>query len=138
MRALRNLPIKRKLTAIMMLTSGVALLLACIAFVAYEQFAFRRTLVRDFSILADMFDDNVAPGLAFNDLASMEQTLKSLKAHPHILAAAVYDKSGKVVAKHQRDGPQRDFSWPTVRNTGCYFQKGRLDAFQEITLAGET
>jgi hypothetical protein len=35
MRALRNLPIKRKLTAITMLTSGVALLLACIAFVAY-------------------------------------------------------------------------------------------------------
>ncbi len=36
MTPLRDTPIKGKLTAITMLTSGVALLLACVAFVTYE------------------------------------------------------------------------------------------------------
>jgi PAS domain S-box-containing protein len=137
MRFLRDIPIKQKLTFITMLTSCVALLLACIAFVTYEQVTFRRTMVRDFSILADMFDDNVAPGLAFNDPNSMKQTLKTLSAHPHIVAAAVFDKSGKMLAKHQRTGLLEEFPWPTVRDAGCYFKTDRLDTFKNINLAGE-
>ena len=78
MRPLRHLPIKRKLTTIMMLTSGAALLLACVSIVAYEQFAFRRTMIRDLTILADMYDDNVASGLIFNSTSDMEKTLKTL------------------------------------------------------------
>src|SRR4051794_25441270 len=99
---LRSIPIKRKLTILTMLTSFVALLLACAAFITYEQVTFKRTLMRDYSILADMFDDNVAPGLAFNDPGSMDQTLKTLSADPHIIAAVVYDKAGNVVTKWER------------------------------------
>ena len=92
---LRRIPIKQKLTVIIMLTSGVALLLACIAFVSYDQVTFRREMAAELSVLTDMFDDNVASGLTFNEFKSVEQTLVSLKAHPHILAAAVYDKAGE-------------------------------------------
>jgi C4-dicarboxylate-specific signal transduction histidine kinase len=137
MRFLRNVPIKRKLTFITMLSSCVALLLACVAFVTYEQITFRQTMARELLILADMFDDNVAPGLAFNDAASMTQTLKTLSADPHILAAAVYDKQGKVVAQYRRNDLRKEFRVPPVEPAGYQFREDRLDTFQPIKLAGE-
>ncbi len=137
MRALRDFPIKYKLIGIIMLTSVSALLLACLGFIAYEQFAFRRTMVRDSSILADVIQDNVAPGLTFNDATEMEKTLWSMSAQPHILAGAVYDKAGKRVATYERNQQPDGFPWPARQNAGAYFQLDRLDTFQRIRLAGE-
>ena len=59
--------IKCKLMLITMLISGVALLLACVAFVVFEQVTLRRTMALDLAVLTDLFDDNVASGLTFND-----------------------------------------------------------------------
>src|SRR5438552_16999009 len=136
MRFLRDLPIKRKLTVITTLISGVALLLASVAFMAYEQFAFRRAMAQDMSVLTDLFDDNVASGLEFNEPGSIEQTLKSLNAHPHVVAAAVYDKTGQVVAQFRR-ADSKPFSFPPAETSGVHFVKDRLDAFRDVVLAGE-
>ncbi len=137
MRFLQNIPIKRKLTIITMLTSGVALLLACIAFVTYEQITFRHTMASELSVLTDLLDDNVAPGLTFNDPKSIETTLNSLNAHTHILAAAVYDKAGARVAMYQRADLRTPFPVPPAEETGTHFEKNRLDAFRRIVLGGE-
>jgi PAS domain S-box-containing protein len=137
MRFLRNLPIKRKLTSLIMLTSGVAVLLACLAFVLYEQVTFRRAMAAELSVLTDMLDDNVAPGLTFNDSKSIETALNSLNAHEHILAAAVFDRSGKQVARYQRKDLAGAFPIPAPRETGTHFEKDRLDAFRKIMLDGE-
>src|SRR2546425_1188536 len=102
LRVIQDLPIPRKPNAPLLLTCGAALLLACVGFVAYEQVTLRQIMARDLSMLTDLFDDNVAPGLAFNDAKSIEQTLKALDANPRILAAAVYDKTGQVVATYER------------------------------------
>ncbi|MEY2407471.1 MAG: hypothetical protein QOF48_141 [Verrucomicrobiota bacterium] len=138
MRSFRHIPIHRKLTVITMLTSGVALLVACVAFVAYEQVTFRFSMAADLSVLTDLYDDNVASGLIFDELKSIEQTLLSLNAKPHILAAAVYDKAGRPVAKYQRADLRGVFPLPAARDTGTQFERNRLDAFRRITLAGET
>ena len=136
-RFLRHIPIKRKLTIITMLTSGVALLVACVAVVVYEQLAFRRTMEMDLSILTDLFDDNVASGLAFNDAKSVTQTLSSLSAHPRLMAAVVYDKAGQVVARYVRPNEEAVFRAPEARETGTRFQKDRLEAFRRVVLDGE-
>src|SRR4051812_17921149 len=96
---LRNFSIKQKMSIITMLTSFVALLLACAGFMTYEQVTFRHTMAQNYSIVADMSGDNVAAGLTFNDVSEMEKGLKNLSADEHVLAAIVYDKSGKVAAK---------------------------------------
>ena len=134
---LRNSPIRRKLTIITMLTSSVALLVACLSIVIYERATFRRSMAHQLLILADMFDDNVAAGLAFDDPESMDQTLKTLSADRHILAACVYDKTGMVVAHYQRADLRDAFKFPETRRTSQRFGRGRLDTFQDITLAGE-
>ena len=42
MHAFRNMPIRRKLTVIMMSTSSAALLLACVSFGFYDLLTFRQ------------------------------------------------------------------------------------------------
>ena len=53
MRAFRDLPIKRKMTIAVLGTSGIALILACVAFIVYERHSFRIAMVRNLTVLAD-------------------------------------------------------------------------------------
>lgn len=137
MRSVHDYPIQQKLVGIIMLTSVVALLLACVGFIAYEQFTFRRTMVRDLSILAEVIQDNIAPGLAFNDATAMEETLQSMRAQPHIIAGAVHDMAGRRVATYARSKQPEGFAWPASGSEVSHFQRDRLDTFQSIRLAGE-
>lgn len=137
MRSLRDYPIKHKLVGIIMLTSVVALLLACASFIAYEQVTFRRTMARDLATLAEVIRDNVASGLAFNDAGAMEKTLQSMRAQPHILAGAVYDLADRRVATYERSRQPGGFPWPAKAKEGSYFRPDRLDTIQRIYLAGE-
>ncbi len=99
MRFLRTCSIKKKLTIIMMITSGVALLMACAAFVFYEWGVFRQTASADLTTLAKITGDNCAPALMFLDKTAAEEVLNSLSVRPHIIAAAVYDEEGAIFAK---------------------------------------
>src|SRR4051812_31668665 len=118
MRAFRNLPLKHKLTVLTMTISGAALLLACLAFVLYEQSEFRRTMASDLAVLADVFDENVAAGLAFNDPATVAETLQTLGANRRIVAACVYDRKGDVVSSYLRPGAglAADFQFPAMQS----------------------
>lgn len=137
MRPLRDIPIKRKLTIINLLTSGLALVLACLAFATYELIVFRETMVGGLSTTAAIVADNSSAALTFNDLASAEQTLKSLNAHPHIVGAAVYDVGGKVFAVYRRVASQVAFDPPLVEPAGHRFEGDYLKLFRKIDLAGE-
>ncbi len=137
MRFLHNLPIKRKLMAITMLASGLALLLACVAFVTYEQVTSHKRIVQDLLITAEMTGANSAAGLTFNDTGSVEQALKSLSAQPSIVHACVYGKDGKPFAQYQRADVKGDFSPPPVQENGYHFGQSQLGLFRRINLAGE-
>ncbi len=58
MRAFQNVSIRRKLTLIIMLTTSIALSLACLAFVAYDRYTVRHDTTRYLSTLADMTGGN--------------------------------------------------------------------------------
>ena len=47
----KDTPIKRKLTALFLLTSGAVLLLTCAAYFAYEYLTFRQTTLGQLSTL---------------------------------------------------------------------------------------
>jgi signal transduction histidine kinase/uncharacterized membrane protein affecting hemolysin expression len=133
----RDAPLKRKLTALITLVSGFALLLGCGGFAIYEQRVFRREMALELSIIANMFDDDVAPGLVFNDTASIAETLATLGAHPHIVAACVYDHSGKIVASYLRPEWKDRFHFPARARTSQFFAADHLDTFQDVTLKGQ-
>ena len=102
MKLFQQSSIKRKLTAIIMLTSCVALLLACAAFLLYERASFRADLVSQMSTLVDITGKNCAASLNFDRPEDAQRTLANLRSELQILAACIY-KDKRVWAKFPAD-----------------------------------
>ena len=100
--ALRLYSIRQKLTAMNMLVSGAALLLACTAFASYELRTFRESIVRNISIQAQIAGANSASALVFNDPEAARVTLSALSAAPYILSAGIYTEQGDQFATWSR------------------------------------
>ena len=94
---LRDISIKRKLTAIIMAASTVALLLVSAGFVTYELITYRQIMMRDLATLAEIIGDRSTAALTFDDKADAKENLKALSAKKHIVAAALY-KHGRLFA----------------------------------------
>src|ERR1700753_3687653 len=93
----------RKLTAMNLLVSGVALLLASAAFFAYDLITFRANLITSTSVQARMIASNAVSPLVFNDPGAIETTLTALRASTHITYAAVYAADGQYFSGYFRD-----------------------------------
>jgi len=129
--ALKNLPIRRKLTAIILGTSGVVLLLTCASFFAYEFLTFRQTTVRQLSTLAEVVADNSTAALAFENHNDAKEILNSLKAEKHIVSAALYDREGKLFSQYPADGPA--YAFPSApEKDGFRFGHAHLAGFQPV------
>src|SRR5258708_4251589 len=99
MTSFKDLSIKSKMTAIIMLTSGITLLLACAAFVGYEMFSFRQSLVSELSTLAEITGKNCVGPMNFETPEGGESVLANLSGESQIIAACIY-KDRKVWARY--------------------------------------
>lgn len=132
MRLLRNVSIKRKLMIIIMLTSGLALLLACGAFVGYEMAMYREAMVRDLTIKAEFAGAQSTAAIRFGDSKAALEILDKLPGEKRIVAACIYSRSGKVLAKYQRPDIKTDFVPPEERYNGHAFTRDHLELFRQI------
>ena len=137
MRIFRDRSIKKKLTLMIMLTSSIALLLACTALVIHELITFRRAITDDLKTLAQIIGDNSAAALVFDDRSSAEETLAALGAERHIVSACLFKPDGRVFAKYHRGNVNKDFLSPELREDGTDIRNGHLTLFQQIILDGE-
>jgi signal transduction histidine kinase/CheY-like chemotaxis protein len=137
MRLFRALSIRSKLTFIIMTVSGLALLLACAAFIRYDLYAFRLAKVNDVTTLAEIIGSNSTAALSFQDADTAKEILGGLSAKKQISAACIYTDDAQVFAKYLRDDPQGGFSPPPVQEDGGHFENGELIVFRKIMLAGE-
>src|SRR4026208_561544 len=103
MPALRQTTIKRKLIALIMLTSSIALLVAFAFMIGSDYLTFRSGMVRDLRTLAAVVGTNGSSALDFYDEEFAAKTLAALAATPNITTAAIYTKDGRVLAKYLRD-----------------------------------
>ncbi len=104
---LRHSPISRKLTTMNVLVSAVALIAACAAFLAYDQYTFREALVRNLSAEAQIVGSNSISALTFNDPQSAEETLSAFRNLPHIITAAIFTADGQMFAQYARSPGER-------------------------------
>ncbi len=100
---LADIPIKRKLLRAILLTSGAVLLITCSAFFTYELVTFRQSTLSQLSIIGEIIADNSTAALAFNSTSDALEVLASLKAHPHIEAAGIYDNEGELFAYYPQE-----------------------------------
>src|SRR2546427_5149982 len=103
--SLRDKPIRQKLMAILLLTSGVVVVLTCAAFLTYEFVTFRQTTLKNLSTLGRVHATTRAASLASQSGADARDILSALRAEPHIVAAGLYDKDGKLFARYPADLP---------------------------------
>jgi signal transduction histidine kinase len=130
------MPIRRKLRLIIMLTSTVALLLACAAFVAYDWVTFHRDMAGHHTTLAEAIGANCAAAVIFDDAKAAEKTLAALHAQPHVVAACILTPDRKVFATYTRAAGTQ---WlpPKPMTDGEFFEGDNLTLYRPIIHDGE-
>jgi signal transduction histidine kinase/CheY-like chemotaxis protein len=135
MPAFRQTTIKRKLIALIMLTSSIALLVAFAFMIGSDYLTFRSGMVRDLRTLAAVVGTNGSSALDFDDEEFAAKTLAALAATPNITTAAIYTKDGRVLAKYLRD-KQSELPPEQPGAEKYVFKNGYLMLFRPI-LRGE-
>ncbi len=132
MMAMRNMPIRRKLMVIILITTGAALLFTCASFFAYDILSYRRNAVANITTMGQIIAANSTAALAFDNPEDARETLSALRAERQIVAAALYSTSGDIFARYPADLP--DSALPATPDITSYqVSWSALSSFQPVT-----
>ena len=126
----QNLPIRRKLTLVILLTCSAVLLMACGGLAGYEVYEFQRAMVRDMTVLADVLAKNTQAAVAFRDEDAANEILTALAAEPYVRAGCLYTPDGTRFADYSRVGTATFPSQPGA--DGYHFGNGSLVLYRPI------
>lgn len=135
MSPLRNVPIRRKLVLIIMLTVGGALLLAGAGLLVLDYFRFREEMVTDLRALAEIIAQNSTAALTFEDARAAQETLSALKSKPEVLGAALYNADGEMLTRWIRPGTAPELPARPGRDRS-EFRDGSLVLVQPVDFGG--
>jgi signal transduction histidine kinase/CheY-like chemotaxis protein len=128
---IRKLSIRGKIIAITMITSLVAVVVACALFIWYDMDSFRRKMKEDITVVANGVAINSTPALDFGSLDSAKDILGAMSAYEHIETAIIFDKAGKTVVYRRPDVPEE--RPPALRPDGDpYFEGNHMQLFRSI------
>ena len=135
----RNLPIKWKLTSIIMLTIMVALVSAFGAFIAYDALASKEEFKKGVIAIARDLASNARPGLTNLNQAAIEQAFAALRDKRQVRAACIYSMDGtRIIAKYPNDVDEKEF--PLARdsfgNRGDFERGGDLVVISQVEEQG--
>ena len=85
-----NLPIKKKIIFIVLVTTSIALLLASSAFVVYDYQTEKQDLSQELGILTRIIAQRSAAALVFEDKALANENLQALSENKNIKSACIY------------------------------------------------
>ncbi|MDA8018348.1 MAG: response regulator [Thermoanaerobaculia bacterium] len=99
----QGMSVRRKLLAVIMVTTLLALVLAAVAFFLYDRTSFRQKIANDTSTLANSVKQTLATtAMAYNDRQLAEQILAGLESDSRLQSAVVYDREGEIFARWSR------------------------------------
>jgi signal transduction histidine kinase/CheY-like chemotaxis protein len=131
MKWFRDLSIQTKLLVILLPSSGVAVLVACLAFIGIELHSYRRVLVEEVNAQAAILGAQSTASLRFDDPVTGTEVLACLREQPEVERACLYNAQGKVFARYPAASP--DKLLPPVQEEGHTFTAdGHLDLFRPI------
>ena len=133
--ALGDWPIKRKLTALLLVISSVVLLLTAAAFVTYEVVAIRQRTLANLSSLGRVIAANSTASLAFANEADAREILSALRSEPHVVAAALYDKDGRLFSRYPASLPGDALPAESLRD-GYRFEHGYVTGVEPVAETG--
>ncbi len=93
-----------KLTRLNLRVTGTALLLAYVAFLAYDLYTLRKDLISSLTTEAGIVGENSVTALVFDDQQAAESTLSALEHSPHIRWAVIERPDGSAFARYPHGG----------------------------------
>jgi len=138
MNLLRDLSIRHKLLVITLIIGSVALLVATAAFVCYDYFTFRETMVKELFASADSIAANSTAAISFNDQKAATETLGSLRTIPEVIAAEIRDGNGNEFTQYLTPGNVTPTQPDTLAPDKAFFTPDALIVCRSIRLDGKT
>lgn len=130
------LSIRKKLLAVVLLTTLVALVVALGAIVGYDLRSYHRSLISDMTTQAELLGRTIAPALAFDDAKVAAENLGLLKFRPQIQSAAIYTARGRLFASFAREKDAEAFP-KLPENDGQRIEGQDLILFKRIVSEGD-
>ncbi len=116
----------------------VALFLAGAAFIAWQWFGIRSTMVHNLLTQARMIASNSKAALSFKDAEDAKGVLQSLKAEPSVVFGGIYTKDGETFATYNRNDYELWKVKPgKLQKKGASFNKEFLTIFEPIAVEAE-
>jgi signal transduction histidine kinase/CheY-like chemotaxis protein/HPt (histidine-containing phosphotransfer) domain-containing protein len=125
----------RKLTASVLATSALTLVLACTAFAVFDYLSTRAGLVRDVTTLAEVIAAESKAAVAFRDADAATETLHALSRRTHVVSARVTMPDGATLAAYYRDSGPAPPPAVDASATGATFTAGGLWVVQPISVS---
>ncbi|HRG49659.1 MAG TPA: ATP-binding protein [Pseudomonadales bacterium] len=138
---LKSIPVKQQLILMICAISFLGLLLASVAFVTYDRYAYRNNLVQQATLLARVVASHSANAVAYNDVLDARKSLRGFGIDPSLVSACIKNDGGQVVAMYLRGHYQSpDIEGNSIPGVVCLasenfisrFQDGYLDLIQPI------
>jgi signal transduction histidine kinase len=131
------MPIRQKLMRVIFLISGMVIFITCITFLTYQFFTSKKNVLEKTSAIGKIISANSTAALAFQSADDAKEILAALKAEPHIIAAALYDKSGNLFSYYPADADKSSF--PVKPGAEGYrFTLSNLEGFQPVVEENRT
>jgi diguanylate cyclase (GGDEF)-like protein len=134
---LRNIPIRRKLTLLIVTISTVSLLLASIAFITSDRISIQQAVSNSHRTLAGIIAANSSAALLFSDPVAAQETLGFLRTQQHIQAAVIYSMNEKEFASYIKPGMKPHLPPVDMQNENILFWGDYVESFTRIIYEGE-
>ena len=139
MNFLKDLSIAQKLRRMLLLTSGIALLVASLAYIAIDLVSYRNSLIDRTTVMAKFIATNVTASLVFDDEKTANTLLQSLVTEQIIIGVAIYRENGELFriysleAEIEQEMFDADASWreATIRSGKGGFHE-EIDGFDSL------
>lgn len=133
--------ISMRLAKMNMLVSTVALLLACVGFLAYDQITFRESLVHTLSAQAQIIGSNTLAAILFNDPQSAARTLSALRSSPGIDSAGILTADRRPFATYTKNAVEEVVALPLIsdkREEVALFRMNHVVLIRRIVSEGRS
>ncbi|NQU19804.1 MAG: HAMP domain-containing protein [Candidatus Nealsonbacteria bacterium] len=137
MRRFKDLSINTKLSLLVTVAAGVAMLSACGTFAVNDYRMMRNSKVRQLDALAKVLGANSTAALTYNDPATAAELLSSLSEQPTIRLACFYDRFGELFAIYETDDNPHDTPPAPGPDGHKFTDHGDLEVTYSIVQDGE-
>jgi signal transduction histidine kinase len=135
--AIKNLPLSWKLRLIIMVSTSIALLLSCSAFLRLAWFSLRDSMKQDCIMMAEAIGRNCSAALLFNDAKSAHEIIYALAQDNRIMEAVLFQPDGKILAVYRREKPELTPILLHSQPEGAQFRNNSLMVSRRIVFEDE-